>query len=302
MNRDRPEFIVYAPAYNNTVGGVIALHLLCHRLNKISFRAALWPWGKPSYLHIPNEWSSIRSHLGYYLKRWWRSDPGGPFNCPAVLNPRHIREAVVVYPEVVSGNPIGAPKVARWFLHKPGYHTGRINYGDGEIYFFYDEAFNDKAINPNTDNLLRLTYVNPIYQRTNFGPRRGSCYLVRKGNQRNLDKHPPNAILIDDLSDKEKAVMFNQVEYLYSYDPYTFYLFYGAICGCVPVVIPEEGVSKEAWHPDPRRRLGLAYGAAEIPLARQERDALLNQLNMAIEEEDQMLRCFVHKCRVHFGD
>ena len=208
---------------------------------------------------------------------------------------------MVIYPEIISGNPLGASKVARWFLHKPGYHTGQINYGKGEIYFFYAEAFNDKAINPDVDNYLKLTYSNPIYQRTNFGPRRGTCYLVRKGRQRRLDQHPPDAVLVDNLSHHEKAAVFNEVECVYSYDPNTFYLILAAICGCVPVIIPEDGVSREEWQPSPRLRMGLAYGAAEISLARQQRGDLLDRRKRQIEEEDQMVHRFVQKCRSHFG-
>jgi hypothetical protein len=301
MDRDRLEFIIYAAAFDDKFGGIIALHLLCHRLNKLGVKAALWPWGKPSYRHIPSDWSSIRSHFSYYLKRRWRAYPGGPFQCAVAIDPRDLHDAVVVYPEIVSGNPIGASKVVRWLLHKPGFHTGQINYSNGELYFFYDEAFNDKTINPSPDNLLRVTYFNPVFQKTNFNPRRGSCYLVRKGKNRILNKHPPDAVLIDPLSDQEKAAVLNQVGCLYSYDPYTFYVFYAAICGCIPVIIPEDGVSKEDWRPSPRRRLGLAYGTAEIPLAKQEQEALLKQLNASVEDEDQMLHRFVQKCRTHFG-
>src|SRR5262245_15925260 len=129
MDRARPEFIIYAPAFDGTFGGVIVLHLLCHRLNTLGFSSALWPWGKPTYRHIPREWTSIRSHVGYYLKARWRGYPGGPFDCSAAVHPHQVKDAIIVYPEIVSGNPLGAPKVVRWFLHKPGYHTGQINYG-----------------------------------------------------------------------------------------------------------------------------------------------------------------------------
>jgi len=321
MDSDRPEFIIYAPGFNDATGGYIALHLLCHRLNKLHFKAALWPWGKPSFKYewrllrsyfkaalwpwgkpsFKYEWRSLRTLVGYYLKLRWRNYPRGPFRCPLVFHSRYIHEAVVIYPEIVSGNPLGASKVARWFLHKPGYHTGEINYGNGEIYFFYNEAFNDKAINPDADNLLRLTYINPIYKRTNFGPRRGSCYLIRKGNKRILDKHPPDAIPIDNLTHEEKAAVFNEKECLYSYDSHTFYVFYATICGCIPVIIPEEGVSREQWQPSPQRRLGLAYGTSEIALAKQQQNDLLAQLSAAIDQEDQMVCRFVQKCRLHFG-
>jgi len=296
MNRQRPEFIIYAPGFDDSKGGFIALHLLCDRLNRLNFKAALWPLDKPSF-----SWRSPRRYLKYYLKRQWRNFPRGPFKGPLVINARYIKKAVVLYPEGVWGNPLGAPKVARWFLHKPGFHTGEINYGDGEIYFFYNEAFNDKAINPDAENLLRVTYFNPIYKRTNFGSRRGSCYLIRKGHKRILDQHPSDAIPIDNLSHQEKASLFNEMEYLYSYDPYTFYVVYAAICGCVPIIIPEDGISKEDWQPIAQLRLGLAYGAAEIELAKQQQGNLLARLNATRQNEDQMVCRFVQKCRSHFG-
>ena len=64
---EQREFIIYAPGFNDTVGGIIALHLLCHRLNKLHYKAALWPRDKSSQLN-PIDWSSTRSHLGYFLK------------------------------------------------------------------------------------------------------------------------------------------------------------------------------------------------------------------------------------------
>jgi hypothetical protein len=299
MHSNRPEFIVYAPDFNESVGGHIALHLLCDGLNKHGFRTAIWPM-KPSGIKL-NEWRSVRCHLGYYLKLHGFRFRRGPFRSP-IANRRDIQNAVVIYPEVVSGNPLGAPKVVRWFLHKPGYHTGEINYGKGEIYFFYNAAFNDESINPDTTNHLRLTYINPTYQRTNFGARTKSCYLVRKGRGRTLDKHPPDAILVDNLSHVETAMVFNQAEYLYCYDPYTFYTKYAAICGCVPIIIPEDGVSKEQWQPSPQCRLGLAYGIAEAQIAGQEQDDLLRQLKETTQYEDEMLLSFVRKCRLHFHD
>jgi hypothetical protein len=294
-----PEFIIYAPGFDDTVGGIVALHLLCHRLNKLRYKAALWPWDRSSRLKLV-DWISIRSHPADYLKLRL-GYPKGPFGgCPLVFDPRHLRDAVVIYPEITSRNPLGASKVARWFLHKPGYHRGRIAYGDGEIYFFYNEAFNDTAINPDADNFLKLTYFNPLYRQTNFGARSGACYLVRKGRKRKLDKHPPDAVPIDGLSHREKAALFNKMECLYSYDSHSFYVTLAAICGCTPVVIPEEGVSKEEWQPSPRLRKGVAYGEAEIPLAKQQRGDLLARLARQVEEEDQLLHRFVEKCRAHF--
>ena len=45
---EQREFIIYAPGFNDRVGGIIALHLLCHQLNKLHYKAALWPRDKSS--------------------------------------------------------------------------------------------------------------------------------------------------------------------------------------------------------------------------------------------------------------
>jgi hypothetical protein len=296
----RPEFIVYAPHFREDIGGFIALHLLCHRLNQLGFRAALWPWSKPAAFEL-NNWKSVRSHLGWRLKRREAKFPKGPFGGNPTARHGDLADAVVIYPETTSGNPLGAKKVARWFLHKPGYHTGEINYGVNEIYFFMNEAFNDPAINSREDHLLCVTFLNPKYERTNFGSRTGSCVLVYKGKDRKLDQHPADAIPIDRLTHEEKSKVFNQVQLMYCYDLYTFYATYALMCGCVPVIIPLDGLSKEQWMPSEQHRQGYAYGAWEIDLARTQREAFLTRLDKAREEEDQTVRRFVEKCRLYFG-
>jgi len=298
MTNSSPEFIIYAPAFSEKSGGVIALHLLCERLNRLGFTAMLWPW-KPRSLKW-NNLASIRSHTGYYLRQRGYFYSRGPFQT-RIARPSDISNAIVIYPEITSGNPLGASMVARWFLHRPGYHTGKITYGPNEIYFFYNEAFNDVSINSHGDLLLRMIYVNTTYQRTNCGARSGSCYLIYKGRRRALNRHPSDAILVDHLSHAEKAKIFNQAEIMYSYDLYTFYSIYAAICGCVPVIIPEDGVTKEEWEPNLQRRVGLAYGTSEIASAREEREELLRLLDNSRAAEDSMVIEFVKKCRLHFG-
>jgi hypothetical protein len=295
--RTRPEFIIFTPSYSETVGGIIALHVLCQRLNELGYSAALWPSETPTRLQF--NWQSLAAKADYYLHRRWRWFWQGPFSSP-LAHARDVRSAVVVYPEIVAGNPLGAKKIARWFLHKPGFHSGEVRFGTNEIYFFYDAYFNNADLNPHADHLLRLTYINPAYKQTNFGPRSGSCVLIRKGKDRVLDQHPPGAIVIDDMTHEEKAAVFNQTERLYSYDQHTFYSVYAAICGCVPIIVPEDGVSRKQWHPDASNTLGQAYGVAEFEQAKSEQGALMDQLSKARAEEDRLVHAFVQKCRTFF--
>jgi hypothetical protein len=93
------KFIIAAPPFNEGHGGVVALHRLCDRLNAAGYEAYIHPTG-------PN--SEIRPG--------WRTP---------LQRGRSINDAVVIYPEVITGNPFNAPRVVRWLLNRPGWFTGK---------------------------------------------------------------------------------------------------------------------------------------------------------------------------------
>ena len=209
---------------------------------------------------------------------------------------------MVLYPEIVDGNPLQAKNVIRWFLHKPGFHTGSINYGMNELYFFYQHAFNDAWINPDADNLLRVGWMrSDVYQKHNYGERYGSCYAIRKGKGRKIVHDLSDSICIDNLAHEEIASLFNSKKFFYSYDPYTMFTTYAAVCGCIPIVVPPEGLSKEEWKPM-NRRFGVAYGSeeGEIKWAIETRDKLLASIEERSKNEDTLVSKFVSKCESFF--
>lgn len=53
----------------------------------------------------------------------------------------------------------------------------------------------------------------------------------------------------------------------YSYDPIACYSQLAALCGCVSVVVPRPGLTKEEWLTEPGMTYGVAYGEADIPNA-----------------------------------
>jgi hypothetical protein len=152
--------------------------------------------------------------------------------------------------------------VVRWLLHKPGFHKGTIGFGPNDRFFFAQPAFNDPKLNPDESNLLKMVVLrDDMYRQTNFGPRRGTCYFLRKGKGRPIVHDLTDSQCVDGLSHEQLVEVFNRVEMCISYDPYTVYSYYAALCGCVSVIVPLEGISKEEWYPGPvrpvRRRLRL---------------------------------------------
>ena len=212
-----------------------------------------------------------------------------------------LRRAIIVYPEVVSGNPLGSKRVVRWFLNKPGRLTGEIAYGPDELYFYFQQAFDDPALNPRPENVLFiLTVMHDVYRQTNFGERKGTCFVLRKGRHRVSDPGLLDGVIVDGKGHAEIARIFNESESCVSYDPYTMYSMYASMCGCKSVVVPEAGVAKEQWQPVEELTWGIAYGEEEIPFAERTRPRMLSFLRQAEAANLQSVARFAEKCERHF--
>jgi hypothetical protein len=58
------------------------------------------------------------------------------------LDPERV---IVVYPEVVSGNPLGAKHVVRYVLNHPGLLGGDTSYNPDELVIYYADYYHDSA-------------------------------------------------------------------------------------------------------------------------------------------------------------
>ena len=278
------------------------MHYLCHYLNEAGFEAFVWHSAKPLY------------SIGQFHKRFWydtkfsfyRKFKIKSFTNRKLLTPQagdsDLRNAIVVYPEVVDGNPLGAGKVVRWFLNKPGFFTGTINYGQNELYFYYQEIFNTVEVRRETNSKFYFNvYLSDTFRQTNFGEREGVCFILRKGKEREIRHDLSTGVIVDPLSNPEIASVFNRVKYCISYDPYTFYVRYAALCGCIPIVVPEKGVSKAEWQPVPELAYGIAYGEDDIPHATETRGLLVEFMEEERERGRTETVKFAQKCLQFFS-
>lgn len=308
-------FLIYSPVFQERSGGTIAMHALCHHLNKNGYNSYIYfkprvfktilelflsflPFLKVSgkyFLDINYLKIKLQYALGFSFYRTLEI-----FDAPKYSG--EIDENfIVVYPEIVEGNPLNAKNVVRWLLHKPGYHTGKINYGENELYFYYQQFFNDKSLNPDEDNLLRLVLIRKdIFYNKGLPNRKGTCYAVRKSKRTDFQHDVTGSILIDNLSLEQVAEVFNKCEYFYSYDTKTSYSRYAVLCGCKSIVVPEKGVTKEEWQPEEYLRYGIAYGIEDMEYAEKTKHLAIENMNRMEEENDLMVKNFVQKCRSFF--
>jgi hypothetical protein len=79
------------------------------------------------------------------------------------------------------------------------------------------------------------------------------------------------------------------------------YLYYAALCGCVPIAVPQPGLDGATWRSTFALRFGVAYGETEVDWARATRGQLIAEMAEAQARERDLLRSFVQNLRVKFA-
>lgn len=266
------KFIIFTPSYDENSGGTVVLHKLCHVLNELGYESYVKPYTYSYEVKRTNwklfiwrllKWSFLSSIRGF------KTNPA--FNTPIFKGDSVDENWIVIYPEVVFGNPLNAENVVRWLLHQPGFHEGNIFYGKNELYFKFNSAiedFNFPGSVTSYNELKVVHYPLEYYNLDDVAPQRtGTAYCLRKGRNKKIIHDVTDSILIDGKSHAEVASIFKSVKRFVSYDTLTAYSIFAVLCGCESIVIPDEGVSIEDWYPNPSDRYGIAYGFENVDSA-----------------------------------
>jgi len=212
---------IYSPGYHSAVGGIIALHKLCHLLNEMGHEAFLWLIDG----HTNPDWNTPVSY-----------DHNG----------------TVLYPEIIPGNPLNAEKVVRWCLNAPGRLGGPVTYPETDMVFYFWDYFAPEG----SENILTVLELQDCWR--DYGKQRdGYCYSIRKGGE---IEHKDGAVDVGNVGDyKRLADTFNKHKYFYTNDDRTFLSQQAAMCGCISVV-DSPGDAHEWRRRMPINEMGVAFG------------------------------------------
>lgn len=290
-------------------GGTVVLAELCRNLAALGYNAKLFP-----VLRYPtNRYQTGRFYL-YYIRSYFagifrkiftRSTAHEPIHfkgCAVASSPFYRRNrTLVLYPDVVFGNPIHGKYVARWMLFHYRYGNMAGAHGANDLFIGYRDVFNDNA-SVFGRNVFCQTFDSGLYKQTNFGSRSGACYIVRKGGSRADLPASFDGPVIDGMSEEEKVEMFNRCEYCYSYDTQTCYSQIASACGCISVVVLEPGKSKSDYRSEDEPSYGVAVGndEAQIRWAVETRGKLLESLNFEKSNRDAA-KVFVENAESFFN-
>ena len=240
-------FYIYAPDFSQQSAGIRALHYLCHALNEM---------GREAYLVGTDiESETLRTPL---------------LRSSDII--RHVKSGlmpVMIYPEVVRGNPLRMPFVVRWWLNKPGYVGGDETLSADELFFTYSKGFVPEGMDvdllniPLIDNSLFHNENNPDDQQ-----RSGACFYAHKylAKGGELTEHARDATsLCQDvsLSHAQIATILRRSEVLYCYEP-TSMIGEALLCGCPVVMVDSEFLRNNMR--EPIHGPGIAYSSSQDAL------------------------------------
>ena len=262
------KFIIFSPSYSENNGGAVTLHHLCDLINNIGYECYLYPGFDTYEINILNYKVVLINFFKKLIRQPFRRFKiSKRFKTPVLKKfpgKFNADEFVVIYPEIVFGNPLGAKNIVRWLLHNPGFFTGKIYYGPNEIYFKYSNAYeNFTYLNSHTSNtnLFIFTYLKNYYNDQNCSSERGGvAYCIRKGKIAKIPFDLEGAVLIDGMKHAEISKVFKSSKYFISFDAHTAFSRFAALCGCISIVVPLDGIDEQVWQPDIEKRHGISYG------------------------------------------
>lgn len=312
----KKKFVIVSP--RQRFGGPMVLHVLCKTLDDQGYNAKIFYIETLDYKN-ENKFILILKMIKFLIvdtykvilvklfgKKRFEKNPkykGYAYypihNCKRKFLPIVGKNTIVIYPEIVYGNLLKAKKVVRWLLYYNKYGNDEKAYGKKDLFFCYNIKFNDWNLNPKGRRLHTVSMDLDLYKQTNFMERKGCCYIIRKG--KNRDDLPDNfdGPIIDGMTEREIVRTFNNYKYCISYDTHTFYVKIAALCGCIPIVIPEKGKSRRDYVED---GYGVAYGMneSEIEYAIQTREKLCDRIRDDMQENKRSIKYLLDVCDKYF--
>lgn len=300
MRKKEYRYIIYSPGFNENEGGAIVLHCLCDLLNKRGYKSCIYPL-KPQFSR-KKIFITLKSILNYHIKKLFgiKFKFFDDFITPLCTDIDPDND-IIIYPEIVLGNPLGGKNIVRWLLNEPGFFLGEFVFNKNDLFFYYQKAFQTREDIKNIGGELKVVYLQSVYKNMGGNKRAGSCYSLRKGKDRKIVHDLENSVLIDGLSHADVAQVFNKSEVFISYDLYTMYSRYAAACGCLSVVIPKDGVDKFMWRPEEELRKGIAYGFNDLEWAKNTQDQVLPSLTNNVKKLNRLnVDNFIKQCELYF--
>lgn len=219
-------FLIVAPYYTNKSAGIVVLHELCDSLSKLGHNAAMILTGSGQF--------TISSDASYYGPglQWYQLRDKNEFN-------DFIRDGIVIYPEVITGNPLGGKRVVRYVLNREGFVAkNKMEAAEDDFILTFSKLYHDK---PHA-SLIKLPF-NAAFNSENSVASLDRAFdltYIGKGRSYNECYVIPNTLEINrqwPSTKAELALLFKNTRYFYSWDVCSQTNSEAILCGAIPVFL-----------------------------------------------------------------
>lgn len=232
LPNNRHPYYIITPPYVRTSAGVRCLHILCHTLNARGETAYIVL--DPFHIRIGSIQKSGEDLLTPHLTQEIADEHQAAGKMP-----------IVIYHELIDGNPYNASCIVRLFFNFPKWTGDDITHSSQELCYGYSPAIAAAAGVP--ENVFYI----PSVDTRRFSPpakgsiRQGSCYYADK--YRKVHKAFPYDVTKDSVeitrdeegaqTASEIAELFRRSEVFYTYENSALAI-EAVLCGCPAVFIP----------------------------------------------------------------
>lgn len=221
------KFIIVAPPYHAKSAGIVVMHELCDSLNRLGHTAAIILAINSNGFTSPNE----ERFFGPRLLRH-AIDTDNEFHS-------FIADGVVIYPEIITGNPVGGRRVVRYLLNKEGAIGGNsMEASEDDFILSFSKSFHDRA----NAHLIKLSRQ-PIFNTYDSKPTaERTLDLTYIGKGSNYD----NCFVVKDTveitrlwpqSREELATLFKNTRFFYTWDAISQTNLDALFCGAAPIFL-----------------------------------------------------------------
>lgn len=227
--KNKIKIVIYTPPISDLCGGVMVMHNLCKTLINLQL-------------------DNIIVLIYAYDHKKYKNNFCNNFFNPLLMDDNTI----VIYPENIFGNPLGAKHCVRWILLDLGIEMPSNFYttwNKNDLVYHWEPS-----LLKNSKQLVNI-WINPEIKNFNTNSRNLNCYALKKMQwipnrlHKNLTIfHDKDAVSVDSASSTSEIVnIFNKSKLFYCYDPNTFFTIMAPLCGAATVLHPIDGVSKEEY-------------------------------------------------------
>jgi hypothetical protein len=231
------KIFIISPPYSEKSAGIVALHELCDSLNRNGYDTFLILL----IIDGANSKMILDDNEDYFNKNLKRKR----FNTINIKSIEELKNEIVIYPEIITGNPLGIKHVARYFLNSEGIISGKkTNQIDTDFIISWDEKFHPKAnfiLNKyiysslidhgersNNERTLELTFIGK-------GSKFQKCFKIN--NTLLLTTSYPS-------SKEDYAYLLKNTKYIYMWDNVTSVAIDAILSGATVVLVCDLPISR----------------------------------------------------------